>query len=218
MSNYTDDDIEIIYWGEDEADDIVDSNRFKKKRKRKEKFDLRQELLGFAKMLAIAVVIAFCINNIVIINATVPTGSMEKTIHKKSRMIGNRLAYTFETPKRGDIIIFKYPDDEKQNFVKRVIALPGEKVRVENGVVYVITTKGQEIRLEEEYTYFEGGRIDKAGDFAEVEVPSNCYFVLGDNRNNSMDSRYWKTTNFVREDKIIGKAVFCYYPSFNILN
>ena len=103
----------------------------------------------------LAVVIALVINNFIIINATVPTGSMEQTIHKKSRMIGFRLAYVFSEPKRGDIIIFKYPENEKENYVKRVIGLPGEYVEVKDGIVYI-----NDEPIEESYVYFEGGSAD----------------------------------------------------------
>ena len=132
------DDIEIIYWGDDETDDIVNSNRFNdKKRKKPEKIDVKKEIFSFIRLVLLAVVIALVINNFIIINATVPTGSMEQTIHKKSRMIGFRLAYVFSEPKRGDIIIFKYPENEKENYVKRVIGLPGEYVEVRDGIVYI---------------------------------------------------------------------------------
>ena len=79
------DDIEIIYWGDDETDDIVNSNRFNdKKRKKPEKIDVKKEIFSFIRLVLLAVVIALVINNFIIINATVPTGSMEHTIHKNS--------------------------------------------------------------------------------------------------------------------------------------
>ncbi len=209
-----DDDIEIIYWGDDETDDIVNSNRFNdKKRKKPEKIDVKKEIFSFIRLVLLAVVIALVINNFIIINATVPTGSMEQTIHKKSRMIGFRLAYVFSEPKRGDIIIFKYPENEKENYVKRVIGLPGEYVEVKDGIVYI-----NDEPIEESYVYFEGGSADPSGDFAKTLVPEGCYFVMGDNRNNSKDSRFWQTTHFVKKDKILGKAVFSYYPSVYMLN
>lgn len=211
---YNDDEIEIIYWGEEEDDSTVNSQRFNHNRKRKEeeKINIKKEILGGIKLILIAIIIALAINNFVIINAEVPTSSMEPTIHEKSRMIGFRLSYIFSEPKRGDIIIFKYPDDEKQNFVKRVIGLPGEYVEVKNGIVYI-----NDEPLEESYVYFIGGSPDKKGDFAKTLVPKGSYFVLGDNRNNSKDSRFWTTSHFVKEDEILGKAVFSYYPSLYFL-
>ncbi len=208
MYNNLDDDIEIIYWGEDEEDDIVNSEKFKKRRRRgrlPEDFDLRKEVLNWLKLLVVAVILVVAINKLVIINARVPTGSME-TIHEKSRMIGSRLAYLFSKPERKDIIIFRYPDNPKENYVKRVIGLPGEYVEIRNGIVYI-----NDEPLEEDYVYYDTGIVDLKGDFAKTLVPEGCYFVLGDNRNNSHDSRRWENT-FVREELILGKAMFSYYP------
>ncbi|MCI8670104.1 MAG: signal peptidase I [Lachnospiraceae bacterium] len=210
MYNNLDDDIEIIYWGEDEEDDIVNSEKFKKRRRRgrlPEDFDLRKEAMNWLKLIVVAVILVVAINKLVIINARVPTGSMERTIHEKSRMIGSRLAYLFSEPERGDIIIFRFPDNMKENYVKRVIGLPGEYVEIRNGIVYI-----DDEPLEEDYTYFDDGIVDLKGDFAKTQVPEGCYFVLGDNRNNSHDSRTWKTTHFVKENLILGKAMFSYYP------
>lgn len=214
MTNNSDDDIEIIYWGDDETDEIVNSDRFnnKKKGKKPDKIDAKKEVFSWLRLVIVAVIIALAINNFVIINASVPTGSMEQTIHKKSRMIGFRLAYIFSSPERGDIIIFKYPENEKENYVKRVIGLPGDYVEVKGGVVYI-----NDEPIEEDYVYFEGGMADARGDFAKTLVPDNSYFVMGDNRNDSKDSRFWTTTHFVKEDKILGKAIFSYYPSVYLL-
>ena len=214
MTNNSDDDIEIIYWGDDETDEIVNSDRFnnKKKGKKPDKIDAKKEVFSWLRLVIVAVIIALAINNFVIINASVPTGSMEQTIHKKSRMIGFRLAYIFSSPERGDIIIFKYPENEKENYVKRVIGLPGDYVEVKGGVVYI-----NDEPIEEDYVYFEGGMADARGDFAKTLVPDNRYFVMGDNRNDSKDSRFWTTTHFVKEDKILGKAIFSYYPSVYLL-
>lgn len=219
MAGNYDDDIEIIYWGDDETDEIVNSSKFNKRKRKGDSFDWRKEIVGFIKLMIVAVVIAVAINNLVIINATVPTSSMENTIHEKSRMIGYRLAYVLSSPKRGDIIIFKYPDNPKENFVKRVIGLPGEYVEIKSGVVYIYKDgeDSQPEKLKEDYVYFEGGKVDLSGDFPKTFIPEGSYFVLGDNRNNSKDSRYWTTTNFVREDEILGEAVFSYYPSVEIL-
>lgn len=216
MYNNLDDDIEIIYWGEDEEDDIVNSEKFKKRKKRgmlPDDFDLKKEIKNWAKLMVIAIILVLVINKLVLINARVPTGSMEQTIHEKSRMMGFRWAYLFSKPERGDIIIFKNPDDLKENFVKRVIGLPGEYVEIRNGIVYI-----NDEPLEEDYVYYDTGSADLKGDFAKTLIPEESYFVLGDNRNNSKDSRYWSTTHFVKENLILGKAMFSYYPKFYWLN
>lgn len=157
----------------------------------------------WVRIILIAAVVALLLNCFVIFNAIVPSASMETTIMTGTRMIGNRLAYSFgNTPERGDIVIFKYPDDETQVFVKRVIGIPGDTVEIISGVTYVNGEAIDEYYLTE--TPFEL-------DFGPYEVPEGCYFMLGDNRNNSKDSRYW-TNTYVEEDAILAKAVVKYWP------
>ena len=119
------------------------------------------------------------------------------------RVIGNRLAYTFGDPQRGDIAIFKFPDDESQLFIKRVIGLPGDKIQIINGLVYVNDSAEP---LEEDYLPEE-----PTGDFGPFYVPEDSYFMLGDNRNYSKDSRLWENT-YVKRDKVLAKAVLRYFP------
>lgn len=157
----------------------------------------------WVRVILIAVAIALIINFFIIVNSVVPTGSMENTIMTGTRMIGLRLTYMFESPERGDIIIFKYPDNPSENYVKRIIGLPGEKVEIIDGVTYV-----DGIALEEPYLK-EPARKDDWGPYI---VPEDSYFVMGDNRNNSRDSRYWETTNYVPKKNILGKAMLIYYP------
>ena len=122
------------------------------------------------------------------------------------RLLGIRLAYTFTEPKRGDIIIFKFPDNEEENYVKRIIGMPGDTIELRDARVYI---NGSETPLEEDYLK-EEWIMDSNPRF--YQVPDNCYFVMGDNRNNSWDSRYWNNT-YVSKDKILGKAWFRYYPA-----
>lgn len=173
------------------------------------------EILSYVKIVLVAIAIAFLFTQFIIVNAQVPSGSMRNTIVEDDRLIGFRLAYTFDAPQRGDIIIFKFPDDEKQNYVKRVIGLPGDVVQIIHGQVFV---NGE--LLDEPYL------AEKMND-NEVEetyiVPSDHYFVLGDNRNSSLDSRYWKNT-YVARNKILAKVIFRYYSgaeknlSFKLFN
>lgn len=164
-----------------------------------------REVLSWAVTLLAAFALAMVLKNYVIINATVPTGSMEHTIEPGDDLFGLRLAYQFSEPKRGDIVIFRFPDDETQKYVKRVIGLPGEKVTIEDAKIYINDSKTplKENYLKETWT-------EATGPF-EFEVPKDSYLVLGDNRNDSYDARYWDNT-YVSKDKIIGKAYFIYYP------
>lgn len=170
-----------------------------------------QELFSYVKILCVAIVLALLINNYVIVNASVPTGSMNNTIMEGDRLIGFRLSYLFSEPKRGDIIIFKFPDDTSQKFVKRVIGLPGDIIEIKpekDGVnVYVNGEKLNEPYLKEEM---------KTDSNATFIVPNDSYFVMGDNRNDSKDSRFWKNT-YVPKDYIIAKAVLKYYSEVELL-
>lgn len=173
------------------------------KRPEEEPVNWVKEIISLLGTMAVAAIAVFLLKEFIIINAYIPTGSMENTIQPDDRVIGNRLAYLVREPERGDIVIFKYPDDEKQLFVKRVIGLPGEKVMVEEAKVYVNGKLLAEDYLKEEWTLDNGPYT--------FEVPEGSYLVLGDNRNNSKDARYWEET-YVAEDKILGEAVFRYWP------
>ena len=184
----------------------------KKKIKRKleelEPFDLKKEIFSWIRIFIAAVVIAFLVNNFVIINANVPSGSMETTIMTKDRMLGNRLAYKTGDIKRGDIVIFKFPDDESQLFIKRLIGLPGETVEIRDGKVYI---NGSDEPLDDSFV-----PEVPTGNYGPYTVPENSYFMLGDNREYSRDSRFWQNT-FVSFDEIVGKAIVRYYPSIKLL-
>lgn len=164
-----------------------------------------KEILSWVIPFVLALVVAVLLKNYVIINADVPTGSMENTIMPGDRLIGNRLAYIKETPERGDIIIFHYPDDEEELYVKRVIGLPGETVDITDGKIYI---NGSAEPMEEEY--LKENWTVATGDY-HFEVPDESYLVLGDNRNDSWDARYW-TNTYVHLDKILGEAVVTYWP------
>ncbi len=106
-----------------------------------------REVLSWLITILLAVLAALVIKNFIIINANIPSGSMENTIMEGDRIFGFRLAYHDKAPKRGDIVIFKYPDDEEENYIKRVIGLPGETVLIRDAKVYI---NGSPVPLEEE--------------------------------------------------------------------
>ena len=148
--------------------------------------------------------IMFFLNKVVWINSQIPSASMEPTVMTGDRIFGNRLAYKGgKMANRFDIIIFKYPDDPSQLFIKRVIGLPGETVTIVDGNIYI---NDDPTPLEENFEH-----IPTIGSFGPYYVPSNGYFVMGDNRVNSLDSRYWQNT-FVTEDLLLGRAAFRYFP------
>ena len=172
------------------------------------KAELKREIMEWILILEIAVVIAVVVNMFLIVNAVIPSASMEPTIMTGDRIFGNRLAYKSSSPERGDIVIFRYPDDESQLFIKRVIGLPGETLEVRDGRVYI---DNSDLPLDEPYV-----KVDAVGDYGPVTIPEGGYFMMGDNRNKSADSRFW-VHPFVMEEKILGQAVFRYYRQFGAI-
>ena len=171
------------------------------------KHKILNEILSFSRTILTGLIIGFAISNYIVANAEVPTGSMETTVMAGDRIIINRLSYVNESPQRGDIISFYFPDDESELFLKRIIALPNEVIEGKDGIIYI---NGEPLTTD--YT-----SIISYDDFGPYTIPENCYFVMGDNRTNSYDSRYWEH-KFVPIDSIVGKAEFSYYPSFKILD
>lgn len=174
------------------------------KRKEKKRSVIR-ELISYALIIAAAFVLARITNRFLIVNARVPTGSMIPTIMEGDRIIGNRLAYMHSEPERGDVVVFYYPDNENEKYVKRIIGLPGETVTIVDGAVYI------DGELLDESGYLT---VVPYGSYGPYVIPEGYYFMMGDNRNSSWDSRFW-TNTFVSRNKIIAKAEFCYYPSIH---
>ena len=169
---------------------------------------LKRVLKECFQMVVIPVALALFCGKVLIVNANIPSGSMENTIHPGDRVIGSRLAYLSQDPQRADIIIFRFPDDESQVFIKRIIGLPGEEIQIVAGAVYI---DGAQVPLEEEYL-----KEIPQGSFGPYVVPEDSYFVMGDNRNDSWDSRFWDH-KFVAKKKIIGKAEMEYFPKIKLL-
>lgn len=152
-----------------------------------------------------AVVIAFIINKFILINVVVPTRSMEPFIAADDRLFAFRLAYVFDEPKRGDVVVFT-SDYEDKLLLKRIIGLPGDSVRIADGLIYI---NGEAI---EDYTKVST-KFDYQPDWDVI--PEDQYFMLGDNRNNSKDSPEWEMEfgdPFIDKDDIVGRIFFKYYP------
>ncbi|GAB4539801.1 MAG: signal peptidase I [Pleurocapsa sp.] len=156
------------------------------------------------KTLGISLFLAFGIRTFIAEARYIPSGSMLPTLQINDRLIIDKISYDFSDPQRGDIVVFNptstlEAQDYHEAFIKRVIGLPGDKVEVRNGKVYVNNTALTENYLEAPPNYQWGSVI----------VPPHSYLVLGDNRNDSYDSHYW---GFVPRNKIIGKAMFRFWP------
>lgn len=171
------------------------------------KKELWKEIFSYVKIVVVTSALVILVNKTLVANAKVPTGSMEDTIKAGSRILINRLAYQNETPKRGDIVSFYCPDEPDTLYLKRVMALPGETIEGKDGEVYVDGTQ-----LEEPYI-----KAKSYQDFGPYTVPDSMYFMMGDNRNRSRDSRAWKN-KFVDKGAIIGKAKVAYFPELKVFD
>lgn len=147
----------------------------------------------------IAVVLTFFLITFVAESFVVNGHSMEPTLHDGERVIVNKLVYRFRQPRRGEIVVFRYPKDPAKDFIKRVVAVPGDTVEMRRGKLFL---NGQPV--DESYAVGFG-----YGNFSEKVVPPGHYFVLGDNRSNSEDSRMF---GFVAANQIIGKAALLFWP------
>ena len=135
--------------------------------------------------------------------------SMENTLHNGDNLIVDKLSYRFHDPERFDIIVFPFQFQDNTYYIKRIIGLPGETVEIRDGKVYI---NGSDEPLDDSFV-----PEVPTGNYGPYKVPENSYFMLGDNREYSRDSRFWKNT-FVSFDEIVGKAVVRYYPSIKLLN
>ncbi len=164
---------------------------------------LREIIETITLTLLMFLVIRFAVQNF-----RVDGMSMEPTLHDQEYILVNKAAYVFHAPQRGDIIVFEYPHDPQVDYVKRIIAIPGDVISV---VGEKVTVDG--ITLREPYV----NPSDPFNPFPPIYnqvIPTNDYFVMGDNRGNSSDSRQW---GFVPRQNIIGRATFVYWP-FNVGN
>ena len=159
--------------------------------------------------IVIALILALFIRTFFVQAFKIPTGSMRDTLLEGDRILVNKFIYRFYEPKRGEVIVFKFPRDKKRDFIKLLIALGGETVEIKDGDVYIngkMLTDQQTIRQNYYYNRedWEYGRRN-----AIITVPEDSYFVLGDNSAHSSDSRNW---GFVNRKDVIGKAFFIYWP------
>ncbi|MCR3759341.1 signal peptidase I [Clostridium felsineum] len=169
-----------------------------------------KSLIEFGKSIIIAIIIAIVMILFVFETVSVDGTSMYSTLQNNDRLVIEKVSYHFSFPKRGDIIVFKYPSDTTKKFVKRVIAVEGDKVKIENDKVYV-----NGVKLNEKYAYYMNKEVTddpRVHDYALKTVPKDTVFVLGDNRYNSLDSRFQDEVGFVNKKLIIGREILRVYP------
>jgi signal peptidase I len=189
----------------------------------------------YAEAIIVAMLLAFAIRVFIVQAFKIPSGSMIPTLLIGDHILVSKLSYgiqwpgdcrfkmalppmtcytttnlvAFGPPQRADIIVFRYPEDEEKDFIKRIVGLPGDVVQIHNKVVSV----NGAVVADQAYTQrVDPGMIDGAinprDNYGPVTVPEHSYFVMGDNRDQSLDSRFW---GFVREEKIRGRALRIYW-------
>ncbi|WP_404452428.1 signal peptidase I [Virgibacillus necropolis] len=160
----------------------------------------KNEWLEWGKAIFIAILLAFFLRSFVFATSIVEGESMVPTLEDGERVIFNKLIYLVDEPERGDVVIIKRPI---KNYVKRVIGLPGETVKFRDHQLYI---NGEQY----EQTFINKEALNHTGNFGPIEVPENKYFVMGDNRAISKDSR--NGLGFIKADDIVGRSEFVIYP------
>ncbi len=175
-------------------------------------------LRDWVESLIIAFVMAMFIRAFIVQAFKIPSGSMRMTLVEGDLILVNKFIYgakvpftgfrlpALSQPKRGDVIVFIYPEDKKKDFIKRLVGLPGETVEIKGGSVYINDKPAPETIFNQIYYFNKGnfGLLDQ-----KIVVPKDNYFVLGDNSVSSKDSRYW---GFVPKEDILGQAMIIYWP------
>ena len=176
----------------------------------------------YFESICVAVILALFVRTFVVQAFKIPTGSMENNLLIGDHLLVNKFVFAPTTTRaeaallpidpirRGDIIVFKYPEEPERDFIKRVIGLPGETLELRKKRVYI-----NDKALDEPYVHFlvlpedeGGGDFDVRVQYGPVTVPAGHYFMMGDNRDNSQDSRYW---GFLPQEYIKGRALFVYF-------
>ena len=179
-------------------------------------------LREWIESIIVAFILAMIIRTFVVQAFKIPTGSMRPTLLEGDLILVNKFIYgakipftdlrlpTLSEPKRGDVVVFIYPEDPKKDFIKRLVALPQETVEIKNGTIYINDKALLDPIFNQRY-YYNRGELAREGQ--KIVVPGNSFFVLGDNSASSQDSRFW---GFVPRQNILGRAIIIYWPSNRI--
>ena len=174
----------------------------------------------YVESLIIAAIIAFFVRSFVIQAFRIPSSSMEPTLLIGDHLLVNRLSYVMKVPftdkvifnlgdpKKGDVVVFRYPVDPDKDFIKRVIATEDDTIAIKDKAIYLNGKK-----IEDEWGHYSDKtilpeHINPRDNFGPYKVPKNAYFVMGDNRDRSLDSRYW---GIVTKNHLVGKALILYF-------
>ncbi|MGA3173642.1 MAG: signal peptidase I [Syntrophorhabdales bacterium] len=174
----------------------------------------------YVESLLIAALIAFFVRGFIVQAFKIPSSSMEPTLLVGDHLLVNRLSYVTKVPftdivifdlgrpSRGDVVVFRYPVDRTKDFIKRVIGTEGDVVEIKDKVIYI---NGK--RMDDPHAHFAEdtvipGVFSQRDNFGPVTVPKDSYFVMGDNRDRSLDGRFW---GFVRKGDLVGRALIIYF-------
>jgi signal peptidase I len=172
----------------------------------------------WVESIIIAFLLAMVIRAFLVQAFKIPTGSMRMTLIEGDLILVNKFIYgakvpfsnlrlpALKEPKRGDVIVFIYPEDKKKDFIKRLVGLPGDVVEIKGGSIYINDQPAQEAIFKQIY-YWNRGQLGSAGE--KMVVPADSYLVLGDNSATSKDSRYW---GYVPKNNLLGQAMVIYWP------
>ena len=183
---------------------------FRRKR-RKMKLSTAKSAAAWAVEILIVLLVAFVLVYCAGMRVTMVGNSMESTVSDGSQILVNRFIYNVKSPKSGDVIVFLPNGNEKSHYyVKRVIGVPGDVIDIVDDKVYL---NGSDTPLDEPYL----AEAMNQHETYHFEVPENCYFMMGDNRNYSLDARYWQN-HYISRDKMVAKVFFEYFPTPKVIH
>ena len=176
-----------------------------------------REAKEWGQSIFVALILTLIIRTFVVQAYKIPSGSMRPTLIEGDKLFVNKFIYRFESPRRGDIVIFRYPGDpnnpsepkseRKKDFIKRLIGLEGETVEIKDGKILVDGKVLDDPATFGKFYYYNYEPY--SGPYVKIRVPESSYYVLGDNSASSRDSRFW---GFVPKKNMIGKAMFRWWP------
>lgn len=174
----------------------------------------------YAESIFWAIILALVIRTFVVQTFLIPSGSMENTLLIGDRLFVNKFIYGVQIPftqtrilklrdpKVGDVVVFRYPEDRAKDFIKRVIGVPGDEIMVRDKQVYINGSPYRNPHELHKDPQIVPRQVNQRDNFGPVRVPAHSYFMMGDSRDNSYDSRFW---GFVEESDLRGKALFKYW-------
>ena len=180
----------------------------------------KSKLQEYIEAIILAIVIAFFVRTFVIQAYKIPSGSMKPTLQIGDHILVSKFNYgiklplirstliPFGTPERGDIVVFIYPEDRSKDFIKRLIALPGDTVEIRDKKILINGLPYQDGHGVYTDRMIIPGSVQPRDNFGPVKVPDNSFFVMGDNRDESYDSRFW---GMVNQRDVLGKALIIYW-------